>query len=339
MEEQDPWHLTVVLLEGLRLMRPEKAWRPIITLEVDKHHTHETTLGVDGQNINQKEVFKFHDVDHNTNIEIKVWHRSQSKKKKRKILVASACHCLGELVKKRSPESKLEVRLQCRQAQHKSVSSRGRPQKGAALHLKLRPPSTFNCEKQQECYESSSSSDSYPDSDSDDGSSVATAEDDMPIHRHLRPEDQPQTLRRRKVRGYVINSDDGYSTEGSFIAPPPRRRLLSDDVTIAEMTRKYHHTGRTNIDLLSTAIHKIPSLSLAWLRACSPRICRYLCIQRSSSCRRITAILPAESACWSLSRCTARCAPRGRMPSLSRSSGGCSQNGHLSVVCWSLLLP
>ncbi|KAJ3505614.1 hypothetical protein NLJ89_g7326 [Agrocybe chaxingu] len=239
MEEQDPWHLTVVLLEGLRLMRPEKAWRPIITLEVDKHHAHETTLGVDGQNINQKEVFKFHDVDHNANVEIKVWHRSQSKKKKRKVLVASACHCLGELVKKQSLESKLEIRLQCQRVQHKSVSSRGRPQKGAALHLKLRPPSNFNCERQQECYESSSSSASYSDSDSDDGSSVATVEDDIPIHRHLSPEDQPQTLRRRKVRGYVINSDDGYSTEGSFIAPPPRRRLLSDDVAIVEEAPSY----------------------------------------------------------------------------------------------------
>lgn len=48
----------VVLLEGLKLLRPEKAWRPIITVEVDRHHTHETVLGVDGQNVNQKESFK-----------------------------------------------------------------------------------------------------------------------------------------------------------------------------------------------------------------------------------------------------------------------------------------
>jgi hypothetical protein len=51
-------HFVVVLLEGLRLMRPEKVWRPIVTVEVDKHHTHETILGLDGQNINQKEVFR-----------------------------------------------------------------------------------------------------------------------------------------------------------------------------------------------------------------------------------------------------------------------------------------
>lgn len=38
-------------------MRPEKSWRPIVTMEIDKHHTRETILGVDGQNINQKETF------------------------------------------------------------------------------------------------------------------------------------------------------------------------------------------------------------------------------------------------------------------------------------------
>ena len=48
---------SVVRTNGLRLMRPEKSWRPIITVEVDKHHSHETTLGVDGQNPNLKEKF------------------------------------------------------------------------------------------------------------------------------------------------------------------------------------------------------------------------------------------------------------------------------------------
>ena len=41
----------------MRLMRPERSWRPIVTMEIDEHNTHETTLGVDGQNINQKEAF------------------------------------------------------------------------------------------------------------------------------------------------------------------------------------------------------------------------------------------------------------------------------------------
>lgn len=41
----------------MRLLRPEKAWRPIVTLEVDNQHTYETILGTDGQNPNLKELF------------------------------------------------------------------------------------------------------------------------------------------------------------------------------------------------------------------------------------------------------------------------------------------
>ena len=48
--------LTVVRTQGMRLMRPEKSWRPIITVEVDKHQAHETVLGTDGQNPNLKET-------------------------------------------------------------------------------------------------------------------------------------------------------------------------------------------------------------------------------------------------------------------------------------------
>ncbi len=42
---------------GLRLMRQEKKWRPIVRLEVDRHHSFETILGSDGQNVNMKETF------------------------------------------------------------------------------------------------------------------------------------------------------------------------------------------------------------------------------------------------------------------------------------------
>lgn len=36
--------------------------------------------------------------------------------------------------------TEIEVRLNCRAAENKSVSSRGRPQKGALLQIKLREP-------------------------------------------------------------------------------------------------------------------------------------------------------------------------------------------------------
>ncbi|KAF8160156.1 hypothetical protein BJ912DRAFT_936177 [Pholiota molesta] len=139
MELHKEWHLTVLLLEGLRLMRPEKAWRPIISVEVDAHgdgtgaragSVYETMLGVDGHP----------EASPSSRIEIKVWHRAQSKKKKRRILVANASCCLGELQKRQegSSEGKLDVRLQCRTADQKSTAARGRPQKGAVLKLKLR---------------------------------------------------------------------------------------------------------------------------------------------------------------------------------------------------------
>ena len=45
--------LTVIRLEGMRLMRPEvlETWRLIVTVEIDEHNTRETILGVDGQSI------------------------------------------------------------------------------------------------------------------------------------------------------------------------------------------------------------------------------------------------------------------------------------------------
>jgi hypothetical protein len=47
----------VIRTHGMRLMRPEKAWRPVIKMEVDSHYTYETVLGCDGQNVNMKDTF------------------------------------------------------------------------------------------------------------------------------------------------------------------------------------------------------------------------------------------------------------------------------------------
>lgn len=48
----------VIRAQGLRLMRPEKAWRPIVTVEVDRMTAYEMVLGVDGQNPNLKQGFR-----------------------------------------------------------------------------------------------------------------------------------------------------------------------------------------------------------------------------------------------------------------------------------------
>ncbi|KAF8163851.1 hypothetical protein B0H34DRAFT_341343 [Crassisporium funariophilum] len=237
MEHSEPWHLTVIVLEGLRLMRAEKSWRPIVTVEIDDHHTHETVLGADGQNVNQKDVFKFDEATTSSTMEIKVWHRSQSKKKgKRRNLVASASHCLGELLRKQELEpnligTELEIRLQCRNVNTKSTSSRGRPQSKASLRIRLRaPPNVFRSrrdaseseefEKGQEEYAAGCSGSSTGSSSSPSGPpSIDECEDIKPI-------EQPQTIRRR-VRGYAINSDDEvFSSDGEPL--PETKPIFSE---------------------------------------------------------------------------------------------------------------
>jgi len=101
-------------------------------------------------------------------MEVKVWYRFQSKKKKRRVLVASAAHLLGELMKKQEADSspspcpltilfhffdlisEIEARLICRTTENRSVSSRGRPQKGALLQIKLRAPTMQRSQTQPE---------------------------------------------------------------------------------------------------------------------------------------------------------------------------------------------
>lgn len=198
-------------------MRPDKAWRPIVSVEVEGGRSegkasaggvYETMLGVDGQCVNQREsmilcvppIFLLscrchkgsffdvdlaytysrshdrYDVEPSTKVAINVWHRSQSKKKKRRVLVASASCCLSELAKKQEGTDgseyhvslpsifriscippcsasanshptgfiiELEVRLMCRSADKVNSAARGRPQRGAVLRLKLRPPASF----------------------------------------------------------------------------------------------------------------------------------------------------------------------------------------------------
>ncbi|KAF8199834.1 hypothetical protein K438DRAFT_1905863 [Mycena galopus ATCC 62051] len=203
-------HLPLVRAHGLHLMRPERSWRPIVTVELDDTHRHETILGSDGQNINLKDCFPLRDASLLSRVEIKVFHRSQSKKKgKKRNLVGSASCSLGDMWKKYGREPKLELRLQCQNPTNRSVQSRGRPQNGALIHLRLRPPPAFLSDSSQTLSEdedgscSSSSSSSalliiWPANDSDTLAPSITE-----VH-----PPQPMLRRRRRVRGYCVNSDD-----------------------------------------------------------------------------------------------------------------------------------
>ena len=160
------------------MLRPEKSWRPIVTMEVDGQHKHEIVLGIDGQNPNQREImhlcvaflspmhdvgdtdFRSHHAHHKTEIKLNVWHKSQSKAKSRKRprLVAWTAMPLGEVMKKQDTDpcepphvshvrcmltktSPIDVELPLSgipAARKKSVAQKHRP--CASLHIRLRPP-------------------------------------------------------------------------------------------------------------------------------------------------------------------------------------------------------
>jgi len=204
MDDSEPWTCTVVRAHGLHLMRSEKSWRPIVTVELDGTQQHETILGCDGQNINLKDCFPLRDASFASHVLIKVFYRSQSKKKgKKRNLVGSASCSLGDMWKKHGREPKLELRLQCQNPTNRSVQSRGRPQNGALIHLRLRPPASVVSDPNPTLSEdedgycsSSSSSTSSNDSDTLAPPSIVEVHPPQPIRR------------RRRVRGYCVNSDE-----------------------------------------------------------------------------------------------------------------------------------
>jgi hypothetical protein len=52
--------VTVIRAQGLSFLRPERSWRPIITISVDEYEYCETVLGTDGQNPNQKALLNLY---------------------------------------------------------------------------------------------------------------------------------------------------------------------------------------------------------------------------------------------------------------------------------------
>jgi len=137
----EPWQITVLRSQNLGILRPEKSWRPIVTMEVDGQHKHEIVLGVDGQNPNQRETTLLHHAHHRTHIKLNVWHKSQSKAKSRKHrrFVASAAMPLGEVMKKQGTDPCVELLLSgVPAARRKSMAQKHQP--CASLLIRLRPP-------------------------------------------------------------------------------------------------------------------------------------------------------------------------------------------------------
>ncbi|KAI0246613.1 hypothetical protein BJV78DRAFT_123550 [Lactifluus subvellereus] len=199
----EPWQLTVLRSQNLGMLRPERSWRPIITLEVDGQHKHEVVLGTDGQNPNQRDIILLHHAHHQTCIKLDVWHKSKAKRRKRRHHVASAVMPLIEVMKKQGTDPHVELRLSgVHAARKKSVARKHQP--CASLLIRLRPPpSVMSPLKGHE-------------SDEDDLSVISSVTDD---HENPPPwasavsEEPPSGLRRRKVVGYGINLEEERSSE------------------------------------------------------------------------------------------------------------------------------
>ncbi|KAH9056887.1 hypothetical protein EDB87DRAFT_1155664 [Lactarius vividus] len=214
----EPWQFTVLRSQNMAMLRPEKSWRPIITLELDGQHKHEVMLGVDGQNPNQRDVMLLHHVHHQTQIKLDVWHKSQSKAKsrKRRHLVASTSMALGDAIKRQGTEPYVVFHLSSVPSipamRKKSIAQKSRP--CASLLVRLRPPRSvvpFLVEDDR-----LSSASSVGDSDLSDTfvtSGTDGCEDPLPWSSPI-SEEPPYGLRRRKkVKGFRIDSEEECSGE------------------------------------------------------------------------------------------------------------------------------
>ncbi|KAH9046995.1 hypothetical protein EDB83DRAFT_2404287 [Lactarius deliciosus] len=206
--------------QNMGVLRPEKSWRPIITLEVDGQHKHEVVLGVDGQNPNQRDIILLYHAHHQTQIRLDVWHKSQSKRSRKcRHLVASALMVLGDAIKKQGTEPYMVFRLsRIPAARRKSKAQKSEPY--ASLLIRLRPPQSampFLIEHDQ--FSSASSedkdlSDSLVTSGTDD--SHSECEDPTPWPSAISEESPPGLRRRKNVKGYCINSEEEHSGESDY---------------------------------------------------------------------------------------------------------------------------
>ncbi|KAI0714531.1 hypothetical protein C8Q76DRAFT_427469 [Earliella scabrosa] len=256
MDFNEPWHLTVVRTRGLLFVRPEKSWRPIVTISVvdgnrDHGLPHEVMLGSDGQNPNvKKSVIPIHDVTLNTRLVIQVFHRSQTKKKHRKrSLVGSANVSLSEFLNRnplphRRPVD-FDVRLSCPPPQRKSPTIGGRQQHNATLTMRFHVPHQENVDESPPLSPMSDHHETdglFSEGMLSDGPFSSKAQSDTAVQSSSeRVEDEPwgkqpeperldgtaglRRRRKRRVKGFHIDSDSdacyaASSSEEEFSGPP-----------------------------------------------------------------------------------------------------------------------
>ncbi|KAG1806104.1 uncharacterized protein BJ212DRAFT_1389562 [Suillus subaureus] len=104
--------ITVIRAQGYQPLRPEKSWRPIVSVVVDQHQHYEVNLGCDGQNPNLRERFIMRGADGHSRVDIDVYYQAPSKKKRKKrYLVAKTSLSLQALSKLRDTANPFKIPL------------------------------------------------------------------------------------------------------------------------------------------------------------------------------------------------------------------------------------
>jgi hypothetical protein len=270
-----------------------------------------------------------HEANSSSHVALKVWHKSQSKKKAKKLnLVATASHSLAELLKKQEQEphaseffhiltyslsliflrsvpvpstptrnlQELEIRLTCQSATRLSrpAVGRGRPQNGATLLLRLKPPSHFSLVSKPEINRSEdtvadleesgylsnsevfSSSASTASSESLSSPPSSSPHPSIQILGSVDREDEDEddgtvvptptptfaSLRKRlkpkRMRGYAIDSEDevcSTSADESGEEDMPRMRCFSDGEHDGGEDEVFTYTEIINVSSTRTQTH------------------------------------------------------------------------------------
>ncbi|KAG2148700.1 uncharacterized protein EDB93DRAFT_1144346 [Suillus bovinus] len=93
-------------------LRPEKSWRPIVSVVVDQHQRYEVNLGCDGQNPNLRERFMMHGAHGRSRVDIDVHYQAANKKKRKKrYLVAKTSLSLEALSKLKGTANSFKIPL------------------------------------------------------------------------------------------------------------------------------------------------------------------------------------------------------------------------------------
>ncbi|ESK90536.1 hypothetical protein Moror_4297 [Moniliophthora roreri MCA 2997] len=234
------WCFTVIRSKGLHLLRPEKSWRPIVCIVVQANAktstpemTYETTLGLDGQNPNQKEVFVIgQNATPDTKVSIQVIYQPPGKKKAKRMkrIPVACCTCsLGEVMLKQASQREkpehAQLRLQAQSTSKRSKKKNDCDNQPAVLYVRVREPSHSMTEHVHVMSDDEYASSHHPASWADSCTEKTLSPPTSPIDEvypdieipasatgvEIHPEDQEQAPRRRKrkrIRGFVINSDD-----------------------------------------------------------------------------------------------------------------------------------